>query len=510
MAIYSLSFNVVIANEKINILLFSKVAEGGFVHQSIPKGIDLIKTISEFQGWDIDVAYDSDAFTTSNLQKYDVVIFMNTAGDILDQNQQSAFKGYINSGGGFVGTHAASTTEYNWPWYGQLVGAYFDRHPPGVNMAKVTIENYNHPANKYILEPGMMDGDEYVLGTIPEEWYEFQTNPRDVEGMTILLNVDERTYEGAQMGPDHPIAWAHEFDGGRAFYTTLGHDAPDSHFDHPFMVSHLVSGIEWAAGDRMVENGLIVDLDADKGLTLEDNGRATKWKNQISDFIAQDFISRDEGRDEAGSGRPTLKENVGAINGHNSLVFEKQELVNMEEDAFDHLTTGGGYTWFALITAYTQSDGLKDVNMFIGNLRNGGMYDGIWGGVEDNNRFWLGTRTGATFGRFNGNNPKVDGPVLKEGQYYIVAGRMGAGTDKVNIDLFVGDETIIRSTEVAVNIHGNASRMAIGQERDAIEHPGAESIDGEIARVLIYDRPLTETEMKIMFKLLNAKYFGFK
>ncbi|MBT5074084.1 MAG: ThuA domain-containing protein [Kordiimonadaceae bacterium] len=507
-AVLILFFNVSFAKENIKILIFSKVSEEAYTHESIAKGWDLIKTVGGYQGWTVDATFDASAFTASNLAKYDVVMFLNTAGDILDDDQQDAFENYIQAGGGFVGSHAATDTEFDWPWYDELVGAHFKRHPPGVQWAKVVPENMGHPASKYLLEPGMMNGDDYIPGMIADEWYEFLKNPRDRKGMTVMLAVDERSYQGGEMGVDHPAAWAHEFDGGRAFYTILGHDFPDSHFDHPFLVSHLVGAIEWAAGDRMIENGLIVDLDADHGLTMEDGSSVSKWTNQVADFTAQDFIKRDEGRDVAGSGRPALKENVAALNGHNSLVFEKQELVNMDEDAFDHLTQGSGYTWFALITPYIQSDGLADVNMFIGNLRNGGMYDGLWGGVEDNNKFWAGTRSGATFGRFNGNNPKVTGPMLKKGEYYMVAARMGAGTNRVNVDVFVGNAEILASREIEVNVHGNPSKMAVGQERDAIEHPGAESIDGEIARVLIYDRPLDDSEMDDMFNLLNNIYFG--
>lgn len=507
-AIFIFTANVSGARENINMLIFSKVGEGAYTHESIAKGWDLIKTVGGYQGWSVDATLDASAFTDENLSNYDVVMFLNTAGDILDDDQQDAFENFIRSGGGFVGSHAATDTEFNWPWYDQLVGAHFKRHPPGVQWAKVVPENLDHPASKYLLEPGMMNGDDYIPGMLADEWYEFLENPRDREGMTVLLTVDERTYEGAEMGIDHPVAWAHEIDGGRAFYTTLGHDYPDSHFDHPFLISHLVGAIEWAAGDRIIKNGLIVDLDADVGLIIKEDNRVSAWKNQVADFDAQDFIQRDEGRDFAGSGRPTLKQNVETLSGHNSLVFKKQELVNMDEDAFDHLTQGSGYTWFALVTPYAQSEGLADVNMFIGNLRNGGMYDGLWGGVEDNNKFWAGTRSGATFGRFNGNNPKVTGPMLEQGKYYLVAARMGAGTNRVNVDVFVGNANPLATSEIEVNVHGNPSKMAVGQERDAIEHPGAESIDGEIARILIYDRPLDDSEMDDMFILLNKKYFG--
>ena len=114
----------------------------------------------------------------------------------------------------------------------------------------------------------------------------------------------------------------------------------------------------------LITEGLIVDLDADKDVTLEDGNMVSKWKNQIAEFPAQDFAQRDKGRDIPGSGRPTLKENIAELGGHNSLIFREDELINMNEDAFDHLITGSGYTWFTVMNAYAQVWKLKDVNVF--------------------------------------------------------------------------------------------------------------------------------------------------
>jgi hypothetical protein len=126
----------------------------------------------------------------------------------------------------------------------------------------------------------------------------------------------------------------------------------------------------------------------------------------------RDFIKQDEGRKEAGSGRPTLKKLVATIGGHNTVVFRRQELVNHDEDASDHLITGNGYTWLAVISVHEQVEQLQDVNSFFGNLRNGGMYEGIWGHVTDDNRVWIGSRNGVTFGRWDHNNPMVLAPEL--------------------------------------------------------------------------------------------------
>ncbi len=142
----------------------------------------------------------------------------------------------------------------------------------------------------------------------------------------------------------------------------------------------------------LITDGLIVDLDADKDVTLEDGNMVINWKNQIAGFAAQDFSQRDKGREIPGSGRPTLKENIAELGGHNSLIFREDELINMNEDAFDHLITGSGYTWFFVMNAYAQVGRLKDVSVFFGNLgcHPGRECEGFWAGFEDDNDLWTG------------------------------------------------------------------------------------------------------------------------
>lgn len=258
---------------------------------------------------------------------------------------------------------------------------------------------------------------------------------------------------------------------------------------------------------QMLDKGLILDLDADKGVEVEDGDRVVKWTNQVSAFAAKDFLKRDEGRREPGSGRPTLKKSVAVIGNHNTVVFQRQELVNHDEDAFDRLLTGSGYTWLAVISVHKQVVQLKDVNSFFGNLKNGGNYEGIWGNLTDDNRVWIGARNGITFGRWDKNNPMVLAPEpLKENRYYVVAGRMGAGTGEVTIEVFINDPQPVASKPFPVNPAANSSKLAIGQERDATNHPGKESFDGEIARFLVYERPLADDELKRTLSRLKETY----
>ena len=261
-----------------------------------------------------------------------------------------------------------------------------------------------------------------------------------------------------------------------------------------------------AAEPSLPAKDLILDLDAAKGVSLEDGDKVAKWTNQAEGTPGKEFVKRDEGRKEAGSGRPVLRKEVKELAGKPSLVFLQQELVCMDEDAFDGLTTGKGQTWIAIVAAHEQREGLKDVNSFFGNLRNGDKYEGVWGCFNDDNTLWWGARNGVTFGRFDANNPQLMGPKLEAGRFYLVAGRMAAGPGPAKLELFVNTSTPVATADIPVNTKANPSRMAVGQERDAIQHPGVESFDGEIARLLIWERPLADSELADVLKNLKTTY----
>jgi hypothetical protein len=261
-----------------------------------------------------------------------------------------------------------------------------------------------------------------------------------------------------------------------------------------------------ATAQELPTTGLILDLDAAKGVTLQDGNKVIAWQNQVTTSAAKEFVLQDKGRKEPGSGRPTLRQNMAALNKHPSLVFLQQELVCADEDTFDSLTTGKGHTWIALIAVHPQRLGLKDVNSFFGNLRNGGKYEGVWGCLNDDNTLWWGARNGLTFGRFDQNNPQLIGPKLEANQFYLIAGRMAAGEGTVKLELFVNDSKPAATADFPVNPKANPSRMAVGQERDAIEHPGHESFDGEIARFLIWDSPLDDAGLQQAMSALQKKY----
>ncbi len=224
------------------VLVFSKTA--GFRHASIPTGVEALKKLGEQNGFTVEATEDSSAFTDANLARFSTVVFLSTTGDILNDDQQAAFERYIRSGGGFLGIHAAADTEYDWPWYGRLVGAYFKTHP-AIQDATVVVADRVHPSTKHLP----------MRWQRRDEWYEYRTNPRGK--VHVLATLDESTYEGGGMGHDHPIAWCHEFDGGRAFYTGGGHT--NESFAEPAFLQHLLGGILWTAGIEEADAGATLD-----------------------------------------------------------------------------------------------------------------------------------------------------------------------------------------------------------------------------------------------------------
>ena len=241
--------------------------------------------------------------------------------------------------------------------------------------------------------------------------------------------------------------------------------------------------------------GLLVDLDPAKDVVVDAQGRVTAWKSQAGPVEAREFVGQPKGRAEPISGLPSVVKEPRA-----ALSFRQQELVCHDESAFDGLIRGSGCTWVAVIKVYPQRVGLKDVNSFFGNLRNGQKYEGLWGCLDDDNTVWWGARNGLTFGRFDVNNPKLVGPKLEEGRFHFLAGRMGAGQAEVALEFFVNELKPCATARFPINPKADSSKLAIGQERDAIQHPGKESFDGEIARFLLWDRPLTDAELKAVFE----------
>lgn len=214
------------------ILVFSKTAS--FYHQSIPKGVAAIQKLGAENGFDVDTTTNAAYFNEDSLQNYSAVVFLSTTGALLNTTQRIAFERYIQAGGGFAGIHGASDAEYDWRWYTRLVGGQFLSHPRP-QEAKLIVKDKTHPATKHL-------PDEWVR---TDEWYDFK---KFNDKVNVLITIDEKSYEGGLMGEHHPMAWYHDYDGGRAFYTELGHT--DETYEEPLFLQHLLGGIEYAIGDN--------------------------------------------------------------------------------------------------------------------------------------------------------------------------------------------------------------------------------------------------------------------
>jgi len=212
-----------------NILVFSKT--NGFRHGSIPAGISAINNMAQDAHWQMTFSEDSTLFNQAELHKYDLVIFLNTTGDILGPDEEAAFKSYLQNGGRFMGIHSASDTENNWLWYGQMLGARFASHPP-VQSAEINVHHEDaHPCISHLPEKW----------TRTDEYYNFK-EPL-VNYANVLLDLNESTIEGIKMNTYHPLAWHHKFQGAKVFYTALGHTKEA--YEEKAFVLHLEQAIQW-------------------------------------------------------------------------------------------------------------------------------------------------------------------------------------------------------------------------------------------------------------------------
>lgn len=216
-------------------------ATNGWRHESVHAGVLAIQQLGIKNFFDVVYYENPRGINDRYLEQFQAIIFLNTTGDILDSAQQKAMEKFIQSGKGFVGIHSASDTEYEWEWYTKLVGRMFRSHP-AVQSAKLKVLDNTFPGLQ-----GFANGRIWT-----DEWYEFR--PETITGLQYILGVDENTYN-AKVGPPgnqrggmgdfHPLAWYHEYDGGRSFYTALGH--LPTNFSDPDFLNHIYAGIRWAA-----------------------------------------------------------------------------------------------------------------------------------------------------------------------------------------------------------------------------------------------------------------------
>jgi cytochrome c len=224
-------------SSKPSVLIFSKTLR--YYHESIPAGIAAITKLGQENGFNVDTTKNAAFFTENILKKYAAVIWLSTTGNVLNGEQQAAFERYIQAGGGYVGIHSASASEKDWDWFGQLTGAVFVNHPPDPVDGVVQVADQKDPSTHHLPK----------RWSWKDEWYNFKKRLTDVH---VLLTADESTYQGGTEGAYHPLAWKHPFDGGRAFYTALGH--LDAAYANPLFQKHILGGIQYAIGKNELLN----------------------------------------------------------------------------------------------------------------------------------------------------------------------------------------------------------------------------------------------------------------
>jgi len=228
--VFSYCFVFAQQRQKPKVLVISKT--NGFHHNSIPTGIAAIQQLGRDNGFEVDSTTDSLCFNNKTLKQYAAIIFLNTTGTIFGKEQKRALQQYVQKGGGIVGIHAAADTEYGWPWFNKMIGAWFLSHPKQ-QVAKLLVLQNNHLSTRHLA----------AIWERKDEWYNFRDlNP----AVQVLIAIDEKSYEGGKNGEHHPMAWYHNFEGGRVFYTALGHT--NEAYSEPLFLQHLVGGIQYAMG----------------------------------------------------------------------------------------------------------------------------------------------------------------------------------------------------------------------------------------------------------------------
>ena len=212
------------------VLIFSKT--NGYRHASIETGIAAIQKLGAENNFKVDATEDSVFLTDANLKNYNTIIFLSTTGTVLGKDQELALQNFIHNGGGFVGIHAATDCEYEWPWYDKMIGANFLSHPQQ-QEAKLIIVDPTNISTKHLPATWVRK----------DEWYNFKNMNPDVK---VLIKIDETSYTGGKNGDNHPMAWYHSYEGGKIFYTELGH-TKESYSD-PLYLQHLLGGIKYSMG----------------------------------------------------------------------------------------------------------------------------------------------------------------------------------------------------------------------------------------------------------------------
>ena len=223
-------FNVESVNggaKNINVLVYTKA--NGYKHQSRLDGIKMFRNLAHNYHFQTDFTEDSTKFNDENLSRYDVIVFLNTSGNVLGESGKAAFKKFINNGGGFLGIHSAADTENQWDWYNGLIG-YKEYGTSSSKLATVSVVDRNNPSTKNLPEKWSCEN----------EWLTWKKdNSSDIDLLLSIKSVDGNDF--------NPVTWCHKYDGGRAWYTSIGH-LPENFIEKNFQ-QHILGGLIWASGN---------------------------------------------------------------------------------------------------------------------------------------------------------------------------------------------------------------------------------------------------------------------
>ncbi|MBN2350023.1 MAG: ThuA domain-containing protein [Bacteroidales bacterium] len=236
-----MSINAKDNNKNINVLVYYNTA--GYWHESTPEGVKTFVLLGNQNQWNVTSTEDSTLFTDAFLNRFDVIVFLETGLTIFDDMQKAAVQRFVRGGKGLITVHTGTYTEMEWPWWVNAVGGKFLGHPPE-QKGKLIIEDNTHISTLHLTEPTWETTD---------EWYSFDRNPRD--SAHVLISIDENSYNvdddkwfpgvNQRMG-DHPIVWYREYENGRIYQTALGHS--EKMFQDPNYQKLLTGAILWAAG----------------------------------------------------------------------------------------------------------------------------------------------------------------------------------------------------------------------------------------------------------------------
>lgn len=230
------------ARDKGRVLVYS--GSTGYRHASIPAAVASIKALGEKAGYAIDTSEDPEVFTADNLAKYRVLVLVSNSTDPKKPESEwfvgakrEALQGFLKAGKGVIGVHAASDSHYNWGWYGQMIGGYFERHPKGTPKGTVTVVDPKHPATAKL--PRTLERN--------DEWYYYKDFDPTVH---VLVTIDPKTIgESGEADVNvNPLVWCHEFGGGRVFYNAMGHT--DESWSEPYMINLMTGALDYAAGKK--------------------------------------------------------------------------------------------------------------------------------------------------------------------------------------------------------------------------------------------------------------------